>query len=733
MKKLLFIFCFLFSTIADAQQRTPIGTTNGYTHMQGATQCDTVLAIPIRDTVNWNYTTFRKLGRMTVRPQDGKIYYHNLLKWVKIIDASDNLSGVDSNVYATVTRLQDSLKNYLRESDSFLYVTTTALQQSAVDIKNWTAAQGYLTAEVDGSVTNELQNLSSTRAGNNITINITNGTGIVVNVADGDSVTGNELQNLSFNSGTNELSISQGNSITLPYLQSFTETDPTVPSFVKSITNTDISNWNSAYGWGNHAGAGYLTSAAAATTYVSLSGSYTNPGWIVSIPWSKITSTPTTRAGYGITDAEGTITAGTTGQYWRGDKTWQTLNGSAVGLGNVENTALSTWAGSSNITTLGTIATGTWNATQISVSKGGTGLTTLGSSNQLLGVNSGGSALEYKSFAVGTTGTDFAIAHTANTVTFNLPSASATARGVVTTGTQTFAGSKTFSSSLTIGTGTWGLGGGSRANNIVIGVGAGAGTMTTGSTTPNIFIGAGAGAVVTGGYSHIYAGYRAGFNQTGGDDNIGIGYRALFTSGDTYFNIAIGTDAGYNITNSAVGLYNTIVGHNGGRNIGAGQRNCAYGFYSLGLSASSGGISYNCAYGQATLANLISGNNNLAVGANALFTTTSSSNQIGVGYQAGYYNTGNGNAFFGGYDANDRTTVSNHIFLADGDGNLGVWFNSTKAATFTSTIKTAQPSANGAGAIKIGKVITGASVTVQTDKYLEVEIDGTIYKLAIVQ
>lgn len=40
-----------------------------------------------------------------------------------------------------------------------------------------------------------------------------------------------------------------------------------------------------------------------------------------------------------------------------------------VGLGNVENTALSTWAGSTNITTLGTIATGVWNATAIAWAK----------------------------------------------------------------------------------------------------------------------------------------------------------------------------------------------------------------------------------------------------------------------------------------------------------------------------------------------------------------------------
>jgi hypothetical protein len=35
----------------------------------------------------------------------------------------------------------------------------------------------------------------------------------------------------------------------------------------------------------------------------SLSGSYSNPSWITSLGWSKITSTPTTLFGYGITDA----------------------------------------------------------------------------------------------------------------------------------------------------------------------------------------------------------------------------------------------------------------------------------------------------------------------------------------------------------------------------------------------------------------------------------------------
>jgi len=56
---------------------------------------------------------------------------------------------------------------------------------------------------------------------------------------------------------------------------------------------------------------------------------------------------------------------------------WSTVTKSDVGLSNVENTALSTWAGSTNITTLGTVTTGTWNASTIAVNRGGTGATTL--------------------------------------------------------------------------------------------------------------------------------------------------------------------------------------------------------------------------------------------------------------------------------------------------------------------------------------------------------------------
>jgi hypothetical protein len=74
-----------------------------------------------------------------------------------------------------------------------------------------------------------------------------------------------------------------------------------------SITDNSA-NWNTAFGWGNHASAGYLTSATAATTYVSLTGSYANPAWITSLAYSKITGVPAFLTSYTETDTLSSVT-----------------------------------------------------------------------------------------------------------------------------------------------------------------------------------------------------------------------------------------------------------------------------------------------------------------------------------------------------------------------------------------------------------------------------------------
>jgi hypothetical protein len=68
---------------------------------------------------------------------------------------------------------------------------------------------------------------------------------------------------------------------------------------------------------------------------------------------------------------------------------------SMVGLANVENTSLSSWTGSTNISTVGTITSGAWSATTIDIAHGGTGTNAL--NGILLGTN--GSGLNYVSTA----------------------------------------------------------------------------------------------------------------------------------------------------------------------------------------------------------------------------------------------------------------------------------------------------------------------------------------------
>ena len=81
-----------------------------------------------------------------------------------------------------------------------------------------------------------------------------------------------------------------------------------------------------------------------------------------------------------------------------------------------------------------------------------------------------GPALTYNT---GTAGTDFNIASSGNTATWNIPDASTTARGAVTTAAQTLGGLKTFANGVVVNNGST-LNNGTTANN---------GLSVTGATT----------------------------------------------------------------------------------------------------------------------------------------------------------------------------------------------------------------------------------------------------------
>lgn len=97
-----------------------------------------------------------------------------------------------------------------------------------------------------------------------------------------------------------------------------------------------------------------------------------NNGWVkkspissLIIPASRTTGFSTVATSGSFSDLTGTSNVIlSTGSY--SDPIWLGISKTKVGLGNVENTALSSWVGTTNISTLGTISSGIWHGTSIS-------------------------------------------------------------------------------------------------------------------------------------------------------------------------------------------------------------------------------------------------------------------------------------------------------------------------------------------------------------------------------
>jgi hypothetical protein len=153
-------------------------------------------------------------------------------------------------------------------------------------------------------------------------------------------------------------------------------------------------------------------------------------------------------------DKENGFAAGTTAQYYRGDKTWQTLDTLAV----PENTNqyFTIARARTSISATGPIAynnsTGVISCPTCSISSG---ITTLNGLTDAV-----------QDFAIGTSGTDFNIDSTAGVHTFNFPTASASNRGLLSSADWTTFNSK--QSALTIGNAT------TSTSGVTIGGGTGA-------------------------------------------------------------------------------------------------------------------------------------------------------------------------------------------------------------------------------------------------------------------
>lgn len=225
--------------------------------------------------------------------QDGVITVNNLHESHGIttthIGEGDKLFYTDSRVSSYL-----SSNNYIRTSDVPNLETVTSLSINA-NILSYTNEAG-LTTNIDLSTYLDDTNLARLVSG---TLNA--GTGIATFTRDDLSTftidfsafladANDYVSSGSFNTSTGVLTLTRlgGGTVTVDLdgkyaeashthlwshitdrptaLSAFTndlgnyggfvevESDPTVPSHVKGITTTNITNWNTSYGWGNHAG-----------------------------------------------------------------------------------------------------------------------------------------------------------------------------------------------------------------------------------------------------------------------------------------------------------------------------------------------------------------------------------------------------------------------------------------------------------------------------------------------
>ncbi|MCD4769241.1 MAG: tail fiber domain-containing protein [Bacteroidales bacterium] len=179
-------------------------------------------------------------------------------------------------------------------------------------------------------------------------------------------------------------------------------------------------------------------------------------------------------------------------------------------------------------------------------------------------------------------------------------------------------------------------------SNIAIGTEAGSNLLA--SAEYNIFIGDSAGHTNSFGFENIYIGHASGKNCWAGYNNVYLGYNTG-SEGHGQYNVFIGNEAG---RANDDGYANVFVGDKAGKNDFEGYRNTFI--------------------GSQTGQNIVDGNENTFVGTSAGFLAEDGSGNTFIGYSSGTYNlTGSNNVFVGNMSGYN-TEGSNNIFIGNGIG-----------------------------------------------------------------
>lgn len=261
--------------------------------------------------------------------------------------------------------------------------------------------------------------------------------------------------------------------------------------------------------------------------------------------------------------------------------------------------------------------------------------------------------------------------------------------------------------------------------NIFFGYGSGGSNLPGSGAIDNTAFGYSAMAANTTGTLGCAFGKRALEANTVGNENCAFGPGALLSNVGGSNLLAIGHHAlqmNLNANNNlAIGNYALQLNVSGASHI-------AVGYQALG-GVTTGNASVAIGY-QALVQN--NGSEMVAMGLQALYANAVGNNCVAIGSSAGYSCTGSGSVFIG-YNAGYSETGSNKLYISNSNTATPLILGDFSANTlvFNASIKTSQPSATGAGVWKLGKKVA-AVVTLDAANYIEVAVDGVVYKLGLV-